>query len=61
VFSDLVKNARREDLGRDTFHSIGFVEVGVALVKVLVIGLEILVDFVPSLSSLSDDVRFEVE
>lgn len=61
MFSNLVKNTRREDLGRDSLHSIRFIEVGVAFVKVLVVSLKIFVLGVPFLGSLSDNVRFEVE
>jgi hypothetical protein len=61
VLANLVKNARREDLGRDALHAVGLVEMRIALVKVLVIDLEVLVLVVALLRPLGDDVRLEVE
>ena len=61
VLSNLMKNTRRENFGRNSLHPIRFIEIGVTFVKVLVVSLKVFVLRVPLLSPLSDDVRFEVE
>jgi hypothetical protein len=58
VLADLVEHARGDNLGRDSLHTVRLVQIGIALVQVLVVLLEVGVVLG---GALGDDVGLEVE